>query len=80
MGTPYEYGYRYFFTNIPKRSLVSCGIMSLLDQMLNCSASCAGQGVVAIREKTSFTDGLLDLVTLGIYSPRSSWYHCRARK
>jgi hypothetical protein len=33
-------------------------------------------GVVSVREKTSVTDGLLDLLTLGIYSPRSSWYHC----
>lgn len=35
-------------------------------------------GVVAVREEQSFTDGLLSLVTLSIYTPRSSWYHCAA--
>jgi len=34
------------------------------------------QGTVKIYEDTTFTDGLLHLITLGIYSPRSSWYHC----
>jgi hypothetical protein len=33
-------------------------------------------GVAAIREETTFVDGLLGLVTLGIYQPRSSWYYC----
>jgi len=35
-------------------------------------------GVVAVREEQSFTDGLLSLLTLNIYTPRSSWYHCAA--
>ena len=35
-------------------------------------------GAVAIREETTFTDGLLNFVTLSIYSPRSSYYHCAA--
>lgn len=35
-------------------------------------------GVVAVREERRFTDGLLELITLGIYSPRSSWYLCAA--
>ena len=33
-------------------------------------------GAVAIREETTFVDGLLSLVTLSIYTPRSSWYYC----
>lgn len=33
-------------------------------------------GAVAIREETTFVDGLLGLVTLSIYTPRSSYYHC----
>ena len=33
-------------------------------------------GAVAIREETTFVDGLLQLVTLGIWTPRSSWYYC----
>jgi hypothetical protein len=35
-------------------------------------------GVAAIRECTTFTDGLLSLPTLGIWTPVSSWYYCRA--
>lgn len=35
-------------------------------------------GVSAIREETTFTDGLLGFFTLGIYQPRSSWYYCLA--
>lgn len=34
-------------------------------------------GVVAIKEETTFRDGLCDAVTLGIWSPRSSYYYCR---
>ena len=37
---------------------------------------CPG-GVAAIRERTTFTDGLLGALTLGIWQPRSSWYYCR---
>jgi hypothetical protein len=36
---------------------------------------CPG-GAVAIRENTTFVDGLCNFVTLGIWAPRSSWYHC----
>lgn len=36
-------------------------------------------GVVAVREEQTFVDGLLNLVTLGIYAPRSSWYDCAAQ-
>jgi hypothetical protein len=35
-------------------------------------------GAVAIREETTFLDGLLSFFTLSIYSPRSSYYHCAA--
>jgi|SRR5688572_6280263 hypothetical protein len=35
-------------------------------------------GAVAIREETTFIDGLLSVITLNIYSPRSSYYHCAA--
>lgn len=34
-------------------------------------------GVIAVREETTFVDGLCELPTLGIWSPRSSWYYCR---
>lgn len=37
-------------------------------------------GVVAVREDETFTDGLLRLVTLSIYTPRSSWYDCAAEE
>ncbi len=33
-------------------------------------------GAVAIREETRFSDGLLNFITLSIYSPRSTYYHC----
>lgn len=33
-------------------------------------------GVSAIREEQTFVDGVFELITLGIWSPRSSWYHC----
>jgi len=33
-------------------------------------------GVSAVREETTFTDGVLGLVTLGVWQPRSSWYFC----
>jgi Bor protein len=35
-------------------------------------------GAVAITEEISFVDGLLSLVTLSIYTPRSSYYECSA--
>jgi len=37
-------------------------------------------GVVAIREQTRFVDGLFNLITLGIWTPRSSWYYCAAKQ
>jgi hypothetical protein len=36
---------------------------------------CPG-GVSAIREQTSFTDGLMTVLFLGIWELRSSWYYC----
>jgi hypothetical protein len=35
-------------------------------------------GVVRIREQTTFGDGFFNLISLGIYTPRSSWYECAA--
>ena len=35
-------------------------------------------GAVAVREETTFVDGLIGFVTLSIYTPRSSYYHCAA--
>jgi hypothetical protein len=34
------------------------------------------QGAVSVREEITFSDGLLNFITLGIVSPRSSWYYC----
>jgi hypothetical protein len=34
-------------------------------------------GVAAIEEQTTFTDGLLTILTLNIYSPRTSYYYCK---
>ena len=34
-------------------------------------------GTGRIEEETTFSDGLLDLLTLGIYTPRTSYYYCR---
>ncbi len=36
-------------------------------------------GVASIEEATLAEDALLSLVTLGIYSPRSSTYYCREK-
>lgn len=36
-------------------------------------------GIVAIREQTTFLDGVYEVLTLGIWSPRSSYYYCEAR-
>jgi hypothetical protein len=33
-------------------------------------------GAAAIKEETSFTDGLLAIPFLGIWGHRSSWYYC----
>lgn len=40
------------------------------------SAICP-DGVGWIEERTTFTDGLLTLVTLEIYTPRTTSYYCR---
>ena len=37
-------------------------------------------GVTAIRESTLFVDGVFELITLGIWSPRSSIYFCAGEK
>ena len=34
-------------------------------------------GAVAVKDEQTFVDGLLSLITLGIYAPRTSEYHCR---
>jgi Bor protein len=43
-------------------------------------ASHCPAGVVAIKEETRFLDGFFSLVTLSIYTPRTSWYYCAAEK
>jgi hypothetical protein len=35
-------------------------------------------GVVRIEEQMGFVDGLAEFFTLGIWSLRSTWYHCAA--
>ena len=35
-------------------------------------------GAAAVKERTTFVDGLLGALALGIWSPRSSTYYCRA--
>jgi hypothetical protein len=35
-------------------------------------------GVAKIREETTFGDGVISLLTLGVYTPRTSHYHCLA--
>lgn len=35
-------------------------------------------GVAQITERTTFTDGLLEFITLSIWSPRTTTYTCRA--
>ena len=37
-------------------------------------------GAVAIKEQTTFVDGLLNVLTLSIWTPRSSWYYCAAEE
>lgn len=34
-------------------------------------------GVAQITEETTFTDGFFEFITLGIWSPRSTYYSCR---
>ena len=40
---------------------------------------CPG-GAAAIREQTSFTDGLFTVLFFGIWELRSSWYYCLPAK
>ena len=37
-------------------------------------------GVVAVREEITFLDGLFANLTLGIWTPRSSWYYCASEE
>jgi hypothetical protein len=37
-------------------------------------------GIVALREETTFLDGLFSLLTLSIWSPRSTTYYCHAEE
>jgi hypothetical protein len=34
------------------------------------------QGATAIKEQTTFGDGFIQIITLGIITPRSVWYYC----
>ena len=44
-------------------------------QEIDVSERCPA-GVAAIREQTSFTDGLMTFVFVGIWQLRSTWYYC----
>lgn len=44
-------------------------------RVVNVGAVCPA-GVVAVREEITFLDGLFANLTLGIWTPRSSWYYC----
>lgn len=44
-------------------------------QRVDVSEHCP-HGVAAIREETRFSDGFFNLITLGVWVPRSSWYYC----
>lgn len=33
-------------------------------------------GTAAVKEQTTFGDGFIELITIGIVSPRSVWYYC----
>jgi len=45
-------------------------------QVIDVRAICP-DGASQIVEETRFSDVMLALVTLGIYTPRTSWYYCR---
>ena len=45
------------------------------NRMVDVRTKCPG-GAAAIREQTSFTDGLFTFLFLGIWELRSSWYYC----
>ena len=38
------------------------------------------EGVVAVKEERTFTDGLFELLTLDIWTPRSTTFYCGARE
>ncbi len=46
-------------------------------EVVDVSTKCP-HGAVAIMEQTGFVDGLANLVTIGVWSPRSSTYYCAA--
>ena len=48
----------------------------LTTQDVDVSGYCPN-GAVAVDEETTFLDGLLGNLTLGIYAPRTSYYWCR---
>jgi hypothetical protein len=58
----YERKHFFFWGLTPKKTV---------DILRHCPA-----GAVGIREDTTAVDALIGLSTLGIWSPRSSWYHC----
>ena len=52
----------YFWGLTPTRSI---------DVLQYCPA-----GAVAVSEEETFVDGVFAAITLGIWSPRTSYYHC----
>lgn len=54
--------YFYLFALVPTRNI---------DVGEKCSA-----GVAAVYEETTFVDGLINLLTIGIVAPRSVTYYC----
>lgn len=42
---------------------------------INVAQKCPA-GAAALKEKTTFTDGIIELFTIGIVSPKSAWYYC----
>jgi hypothetical protein len=40
-------------------------------------ATICPEGTVSVAESTTFLEGFLGLITIGIYTPRSSTYTCR---
>jgi len=57
-----------------RKSYLLFGLVSL-DRRVDVSRYCP-YGVAAIREQTSFVDGLITFPLLGLWSLRSSWYYC----
>ncbi len=72
---------RFELVNEPAASVVSehksyflWGLAPTMD--VNVLDKCPN-GAAAVREQTTFLDGLMGLPTLGIWSPRSTKYYCR---